>query len=160
MANTIAAPVAKAQLLIRKPVAEVFEGLVNPSITTRFWFSRSSGRLEAGEQVRWDWEMYGVHTIVDVKAVEQNQRILIEWNGPENPTQVEWTFESKGEGATFVVVKNWGFAGDTDTVIAAALDSTGGFTFLLAGMKVFLEHGIEPNFVLDHAPDALVEGWR
>jgi hypothetical protein len=29
----------------------------------------------------------------------------------------------------------------------------------LAGLKVFLEHGVEPNFVADHAPDALVEGW-
>ena len=160
MAHTITAPVAKAQLLIRKPVAEVFEALVNPAITTRFWFSKGSGRLEAGKQVRWDWEMYGVNTVVDAKAVEKNQRILIEWNGPESPTQVEWTFESKGESRTFVVVKNWGFAGDNDTVIAAALDSTGGFTFLLAGLKIFLEHGIEPNFVLDHAPDALVEGWR
>lgn len=160
MENTIASPVAKAQLLIRKPIAEVFEALVNPGITTHFWFSKGSGRLDAGKQVRWDWEMYGVHTVVDVKAVEKNQRILIEWNGPEDPTLVEWTFESKGETSTFVVVKNWGFAGDADKVMAAALDSTGGFTFLLAGLKVFLEHGIEPNFVVDHAPDALVEGWR
>ena len=76
-----------------------------------------------------------------------------------DPTLVEWTFESKGESATFVVVKNWGFNGDTEKVMANALDSTEGFTFLLAGLKIFLEHGIEPNFVLDHAPDALVEGW-
>lgn len=26
-------------------------------------------------------------------------------------------------------------------------------------LKVFLEHDIEPNFVVDHAPDALTEGW-
>lgn len=44
--------------------------------------------------------------------------------------------------------------------MAAALDSTGGFSFLLAGLKVFLEHGIEPNLVVDHAPAALVEGWE
>lgn len=40
-----------------------------------------------------------------------------------------------------------------------AIDSSGGFTFVLAALKVFLEHAIEPNFVVDHAPDALVEGW-
>lgn len=160
MTNTSHEPVAKAQMLIRKPVAQVFEALVDPSITSRFWFSKSSGRLVAGKRVRWGWEMYGHHTEVDVKEIEGNKRILIEWNGPDNPSSVEWTFETKGENTTFVVVKNWGFNGDGDKVVAEAIDSTGGFTFLLAGLKVFLEHGIEPNFVLDHAPDALVEGWR
>ena len=41
-------PVAKAEMLIRRPVAEVFEALINPTITTKFWFTRSSGRLEPG----------------------------------------------------------------------------------------------------------------
>jgi hypothetical protein len=35
----------------------------------------------------------------------------------------------------------------------------GGFSFLLAALKVFLEHGIEPNFVVDHDPESLVQGW-
>ena len=159
MANRIEAPVAKAQLLIRKPVAQVFEALLDPAITSRFWFSKGSGRLETGKRIRWDWEMYGVHTEVDVKAIETNKRILIEWNGPENPTLVEWTFEDKGNDTTFLVVKNWGFKGDDNKIVADVIDSTGGFTFLIAALKVFLEHGIEPNFVVDHAPDALVKGW-
>lgn len=159
MTNKIDGPIAKAQLLIRKPVRQVFEALVDPAITSRFWFSKGSGRLEAGKRIRWDWEMYGVHADVHVKAIEINKRILVEWNGPENPTQVEWTFEDKGNDTTFVVVRNWGFTGAADKVVADAIDSTGGFTFLLAALKVFLEHGIEPNFVVDHAPDALVEGW-
>ena len=52
--------IVEAQMLIRKPVAEVFEAFVNPQITTRFWFTKSSGRLEQGKTVRWDWEMFGV----------------------------------------------------------------------------------------------------
>jgi len=157
MTDQTTAPVAQAQMLICKPVAEVFEALVDPAITSHFWFSKGSGRLESGKRIRWDWEMYGHHTEVDVKAIELNERILVEWNGPENPSWVEWTFEDKGNNTTFVVVKNWGFHGDK--VVAEALDSTGGFTFLLAALKVFLEHRIEPNFVVDHAPDAIIEGW-
>lgn len=161
MENKIEAPIARAQLLIRKPVREVFEALVDPAITSRFWFSKGSGRLETGKRIRWDWEMYGVHSDVDVKAIEVDKRILIEWNlyGPENPSMVEWTFEDKGNNTTFVMVKNWGFQGAADKVVDQVIDSTGGFTFLIAALKVFLEHGIEPNFVVDHAPDALVEGW-
>jgi len=33
----------------------------------------------------------------------------------------------------------------------------GGFSTLLAGLKAFLEHGIDLNLVADHSPDALVE---
>lgn len=156
MTDTPQAPVAKAQMLIRKPAAQVFEALVDPAITSRFWFSKGSGRLEAGRRVRWDWEMYGVSTDVDVKAIEENRRILVEWD-PANPTSVEWTLEPRGEDRTFVTVRNWGFGGSAEEIVAKALDSTGGFSFLLAGLKVFLEHGIEPNLVVDHAPDALVD---
>jgi uncharacterized protein YndB with AHSA1/START domain len=159
MANTNVPPVATAQMLIRKPVSQVFRALIDPNITSRYWFSKGSSPLEPGKQVRWDWEMYGHHTNVDVKAIEENKRILIEWDVPENPTSVEWTFEDKGSNTTFVTVKNWGFKGDRDSVVAAALNSTGGFNLVLAGLKVFLEHGIEPNFVLDHAPNAHVKGW-
>jgi uncharacterized protein YndB with AHSA1/START domain len=151
-------PVAKSQMLIRKPAGKVFEALIDPAITSRFWFSRSSGRVEAGRRLRWDWEMYDVFTNVDVKVVEPNKRILIEWNGPDNPSSVEWTFEPRGEDRTLVRVRNWGFGGDADAdaIVEEAIDSTEGFTYLLASLKAFLEFDIELNVVPDHAPDALV----
>ncbi|MEN2665916.1 hypothetical protein [Listeria aquatica] len=49
----------KVSLLIRKPVSEVFQAFIIPEITTRFWFSKSSGKLVQGEKVTWEWEMYG-----------------------------------------------------------------------------------------------------
>ena len=153
-------PIATAQMLIRRPVSVVFDAFVDPAITSRFWFSLGSGRLEAGKQARWDWEMYGVGTTVDVKALEPDKRILIEWNGPEDPSFVEWTLEAKGEERTFVRIRNWGFRGDAGEVVAKALDSTGGFHLVLAGAKFFLEHGIEPNLVVDHAPEAIASSWR
>jgi catechol 2,3-dioxygenase-like lactoylglutathione lyase family enzyme len=33
-------------MLIRKPAAEVFEAFVDPDVTTHFWFTKGSGRLE------------------------------------------------------------------------------------------------------------------
>ena len=145
-------PEAKAQMLIRKPVAEVFEAIVDPTITTRFWFTRSTGRLEQGRTVQWDWEMYGASAQVRVIALEPNRRILIEWGDP--PCPVEWHFTSRPDGTTLVVVCNRGFRGGDDEVVAQAIDSMGGFSFMLAGLKAWLEHGIELNLVADHHPDA------
>jgi uncharacterized protein YndB with AHSA1/START domain len=47
-------PVVKTGMLIRKPPAAVFEAFADPAITTRFWFTDSTGRLETGRTVRWD----------------------------------------------------------------------------------------------------------
>ena len=67
---------------------------------------------------------------------------------------------ARGPDATWVQVVNSGFAGSRDEQVAAALDSTGGFALVLAGAKIWLEHGVEPGFVPSRHPDALVEGWR
>jgi uncharacterized protein YndB with AHSA1/START domain len=148
-------PIANAAMLIRKPVAEVFEAFVNPDITTKFWFTKGSGRLEAGKQVTWEWEMYGFSIQVEVKAVEKNSRILIEWPGQRGPTTVEWIFTPRLDGATFVDVTNKGFHGDEDQVVQEALDSTGGFTWVLAGAKAWLEHGVQLNLVRDRFPEGI-----
>ncbi len=154
------APVVRTELVIRKPLAEVFGAFVDPKITTRFWFSKGSGRLEPGARVRWDWEMYGASAEVTVKALVPNERILVEWGGPANPTEIEWNFKARGADRTWVVVENRGFSGTAQAQTRTALDAMGGFTFLLAGAKIWLEHGVEPRFVIDHHPEALVESWK
>lgn len=99
--------VVRTQMLIRRPVEEVFEALVNPDITTRFWFTKSTGRLKPNQEVRWDWEMFGVSAEVTVKALEQNRQILMEWDTP--PCPVEWVFAAREDRTTVVTVSNWGF---------------------------------------------------
>ena len=148
-------PVAKAEMLIRKPVAEVFEAFVNPAITSKFWFTKGSGRLEAGKEIRWDWEMYGFSIRVKVKAVEKNARILLEWPGEGAPTTVEWIFTPRPDGTTFVSITNAGFSGDTDQIVRQAIDSTEGFTLVLAGAKALLEHNVILNLVPDRFPDGI-----
>ena len=154
------APSMETGMLIRRPVAEVFEAFVDPAVTSRFWFSKGSGRLQPGARVRWDWEMYGVYAQVEVKAIQANERILIEWGAEgEAPTIVEWRFLARAEDQTFVTIANTGFSGDGDEVVRKAMDSMQGFSLLLAGAKAFLEHGVELNLVPDRYPDAIVKGW-
>ena len=149
------APVARAAMLIRKPVAEVFDAFIDPAITSRFWFTKSTSRLEPGEHVRWTWEMYDVSVDVTVKEIENNKRILLEWGNYGAMTVVEWIFKPYSDDATYVTITNSGFTGDGDKVVKDALDSTGGFTWVLAGAKALLEHGIELNVIADAFPQGL-----
>ncbi len=150
-------PVAKAEMLIRKPVAEVFEAFINPEITTKFWFTRSSGKLEAGKQVTWTWEMSNLSVPVTVKVIEQHKRILIEWGNYDSTTTVEWIFTPYGNDATYVSITNSGFKGDGDKVVKDSLDSIGGFTWVLAELKALLEHNIELHAIADAFPKGLRE---
>lgn len=146
------APVVKAQMLIRRPANEVYQAFTDPTITSRFWFTGSSGHLESGKALRWDWDMYGVSAQVLVREMEQDRRILIEWGEP--PCPVEWIFVERPGNTTLVTISSWGFTGNDDEIIAKALDSMGGFTSVLAGLKALLEHNVVLNLVADHNPDA------
>ncbi|WP_344946802.1 SRPBCC family protein [Actinomadura miaoliensis] len=145
-------PVVKTGMLIRRPVGEVFEAFVDPAITTRFWFTRSSGRLTPGAQVKWEWEMYGVSTHVKVREVDKDARILADWGVEESPTTIEWKFFPQDDGTTYVQITNDGFAGDGDSAVAAAIDSMGGFTMVLCALKALLEHDLRLTIVADAHP--------
>lgn len=153
-------PVMKTGMLIRRPIDEVFEAFVNPEITTRFWFTKSTGRLEPGILVHWHWEMYDVSAPVNVIAVEPPRRIVIEWPDRNGPTTVEWTFSPREDGSTFVSITNSGFTGTADELVQQVADSMQGFSFVLAGCKALLEHGIELNLVADHNPPGLEDHAR
>ncbi len=144
-------PTVQAQMLVRRPIDEVFNSFVDPAITTRFWFTRSSGKLEPDAKVTWEWETYGVSADVHVKAIEPPTRILIEWDEPA--TAVEWRFTSLGAESTLVQISNTGFQGTAEEIVGMALDSMGGFTLVLAGLKAWLEHGIALNLVADRDPE-------
>jgi len=140
-------------MLIRKPVEEVFEAFIDPAITTKFWFTKSDGKLEKGKRIRWDWEMYGVSAELDVMEIEQNNRILIQFN---DDTTVEWLFTPRDLEETFVEITNYGFKGNPTEIVNQVIDSTGRYTIVLCGLKALLEHNIELNLVADKFPEANV----
>jgi uncharacterized protein YndB with AHSA1/START domain len=149
------APMTKTGMLIRRPASEVFEAFVNPEITTKFWFTKSSGRLEEGRRVQWEWEMYGISISVIATTIEPGKRLVIEWPGYRSATTVEWTFESQDDGTTFVRITEKGFAGDGDQLVHQVTGSTQGFTLVLAGLKALLEHGVRLNLVADRYPKGI-----
>jgi len=151
------APIAEAGMLIRRPVEKVFEAFINPAITSKFWFTKGSERVEKGQEIQWDWEMYGRSVHVRVLDVDPNKRILMEWRAYVAPTQIELLFTSPAPGETFVNVVNSGFQGTGDEVVKQVLDSTGGFVLVLAGAKAFLEHNIGLNLIADRFPDKVIK---
>ncbi|MEP6746435.1 MAG: SRPBCC family protein [Bacteroidota bacterium] len=143
---------AETGMLIRRPIAEVFDAFIDPAITTKFWFTHSTGKLAPGKEITWSWEMYNVRTSITVKEIAPNNKIVINWENGGSTTRVVWTFEKFGEHSTFVNIVNDGFTGDAETIQARVKDSVGGFCWVLAGCKAYLEHNIQLNLIADRFP--------
>ena len=141
---------AEAQMLIRKPVEEVFEAFINPAITKNFWFTKGSGRLEVDKKITWEWEMYNVSTTVVAREILQDQKIVFEWDDPSK--SVELNFKELDDETTFVTVTESGYDKKGDELLAIIKDSTAAFTTVLDGLKAFLEYRINLNLITDKFP--------
>jgi uncharacterized protein YndB with AHSA1/START domain len=99
--------------------------------------------------------MYDMSIEVNVKEVEPNKRIVLDWGNCGAMTTVEWVFTPFENDTTYVTITNSGFQGDGDKVVKDALDSKGAFTWVLAGLKALLEHNLELNAIADAFPKGL-----
>jgi uncharacterized protein YndB with AHSA1/START domain len=114
--------------------------------------------MTPGAELLWEWEMYGVSSNISVKEVEEDSRVLFTWSGytPDHPTTVEFRFSPQPDDTTYVQVTETGFTGNGDEVARYAADSTGGFTFLLSGLKALLEHDLVLGLIGDAHPQERV----
>ena len=148
---------SEAQMLIRKPVSEVFQAFINPELTRHFWFTKGSDNLEVGKIITWEWEMYNFSAKVIAKEILTNKKISIEWYTTDKPTTVDFDFKTISDGSTFVSIKHYGFEQTGDELLEVIKDSTGGFTIVLAGLKAFLEHNIDLNLIQDKFPKEIAQ---
>lgn len=146
-------PVARTGMLVRRPIDDVWQALTDPGVTARFWYSDGEGHLDrAGARARWHWRWYGFHVEAVALEAEPPHRLVYDWGVPgEAATRVEYRLKPVA-GGTFVEIDSWNFAGTEAERAKAAIDSAGGFSFVLAGLKAFLEHGIELGLVPDRFP--------
>ncbi len=147
-------PSVKVGMRIRRTPDDVFQAIVDPDITSKIWYTKSSGKITPGAELVWEWEMYGVSSRVSVREIEENSRVIFTWSGytPDNPTTVEFRFIPMASDTTYVEVSESGFTGTGDELVRYVADSTSGFTFVLSALKALLEHNIALGLVLDAHP--------
>lgn len=137
---------ARATMLIRRPVAEVFDAFIDPDKITKFWLESTTGPLAKGAQVRWRFMVPGATEAVTVTAFEDQRRISFDWS---DGVSVNMNFEEHGNLATRLAVEVAGF--QNEHAVDEVVNATEGFSIVLCDLKTLLETGRSANLVRDKA---------
>lgn len=142
---------------IAKPVAEVFEAVVNPDqLSQYFTTGGAKGRLATGATVTWDFADFPGAFPVTVVEVIENEKIVLQWEAADgsNPqvtgetpdggaydTTVTMTFEAIEDGRTLVRINEQGWH-ENEAGLKSCLGNCSGWTQMLCAMKAWLEYGL------------------
>jgi uncharacterized protein YndB with AHSA1/START domain len=129
---------AQATLQIQKPVSEVFEAIVNPDQLTKYFISESSGRMETGKELTWEFGDFPGKFPVKVTEVHTNQSISFVW---DEATVVKITLEAQPDNSTVVNVTE-GEKDLSEENLKWLIGNTFGWGNFLDCMKAYLEYGI------------------
>jgi len=132
----------KTSLKIQQPLHDVFEAIVDPSKMSNYFISKSTGRIEEGKTLSWQFPEFDMQFPVRVDKVEADKTISWYWTNMQDKTEtrVEITLAKMADGV-FVTVTEKSRDRDEAGVHWLAGNSAGWANFL-ACLKAYLEYGI------------------
>lgn len=128
---------------IARPVADVFEAVVNPDeLSHYFTTGGAEGRLATGATVTWDFHDFPGAFPVEVIEVVDYEKIVLQWDADEGrKTTVTMGFEPLEDGRTLVTITEEGWR-ENQAGLDASYGNCEGWTGMLCAMKMWVEHGI------------------
>lgn len=132
----------KTAIQVQKPVGTVFEAIVNPEEMSNYFISKSSGRMETGEELMWKFPEFDMEFPVRVKQAEKDKFISFGWDSEDGrELLVEITLEPKENDSTLVSVTEKGMPAD-EAGIKWLAGNTEGWANFLACLKAWVEYKI------------------
>ena len=132
----------KTGIQILKPIHEVFEGIVDPAKMSNYFISKSTGRMEEGKNLTWNFPELEDKVPVRVGKIEKDKYISYYWNGEDGKELlVEMVLTVKGPSNTLVIITEKSME-NNEAGIKWLAGNTQGWANFLACLKAYLEHGI------------------
>jgi uncharacterized protein YndB with AHSA1/START domain len=129
---------------IARPVAEVFDAVYNPTkLSGYFTTGGASAPLVEGSTVTWDFADFPGAFPVQVRKVERDRLIELEWKAGDGDytTRTRLEFEPLEGGATLVRISE-GKWKENQRGLDASYGNCMGWTQMLCAMKLYVERGI------------------
>lgn len=131
----------KVEDTILKPIAEVFEAIIDAETITKYFATHSGGNLAEGKNVVWKFEDVGVVLAVLVLKVESNTSISFEWQASGKKAIVDIYLTTQNPDQTNIKITESAFEMTKDGT-QKALQQTQGWTDFICSLKAYLYTGI------------------
>ena len=133
----------KVGLKMQRPPHEVFEAIVDPSKMSNYFISKSTGRMEQGKTVTWQFPEFDMQFPVRIHEVQPDKFISYSWDNAEDgtPTAIEITLKPMENNETFVSITEKSRDND-EQGIKWLKGNTEGWANFLACLKAYMEYGI------------------
>jgi uncharacterized protein YndB with AHSA1/START domain len=132
----------KASLNIQKSKSEVFEAIVNPEKMKNYFIATSTGRMEEGKTLTWQFPEFDMKIPVRVGKIDKDKYISYNWNDVDGKEMlVEMSLIQKENNSTKIVITEKSREND-EAGIKWLKGNTEGWANFLACLKAHLEYGI------------------
>jgi uncharacterized protein YndB with AHSA1/START domain len=126
---------------ILRPVAEVFDAVLNQQKLSNFFISRASGPLTEGASTTWFFDDIGGQLHITAKVIRENEFIAFEWAASGITALVTINFTVIDPDSCSVTITEKSFPFDP-AGISKALQQTQGWTDFICSKKAWLYCGI------------------
>jgi uncharacterized protein YndB with AHSA1/START domain len=126
---------------IQKPINEVFDAIVNPEKMSNYFISKSTGKMEEGKELIWNFPEFDFDCPVRVGKIETNKYISYYWSMDDLELLVEMTLTEREDNSTLVSITEKSRDNDEAGIKWLSGNSFGWSNFL-ACLKAYLEYGI------------------
>ena len=131
----------KAALQIQKPVNEVFEAIVDNDKMSKYFISKSSGRMKEGKKIMWRFPEFEMEFPVEIGQIEKNRYISYYWEVDGLRLMVEMTLTTGKNNSTVVTITEKSRKND-EAGLKWLQGNTEGWANFLACLKAYMEYGI------------------
>jgi uncharacterized protein YndB with AHSA1/START domain len=131
----------KVALQISKPIDVVFEAIVNPEKMTNYFISKSSGFMEEGKVLIWNFPEFNMDYPVRIGKIEKNKYVSYYWEVDKEELFVEILLESQKNGSTLVTVSEKEMP-NNEAGLKWLSGNSFGWSNFLACLKAYLEYNI------------------
>lgn len=128
---------------IGKPIAEVFDAVVNPEkVGIYFATGGVNAPMAEGRNISWKFKDISFEQDMKIRRLIENRKIELEWFTEEGKrTDVTITFDKISEDRTMITIVHSGYE-ENQKGLEDSYSHCEGWTVMLASLKVYLEHGI------------------
>jgi uncharacterized protein YndB with AHSA1/START domain len=131
------------EIVIDRPLEEVFDHLIEPNLLSSYFTSAASGPLVEGADVRWEFPG-GESETVHVETIERNRRIVFTWRAfeVETVTRVTMRFEALDPGRTKFTIEESGWTLDGPGA-RSAFEHCAGWKHMQMCLRARLRFGVD-----------------